>query len=211
MPKVRDLTGKRFGRLRVESLVGVINRNSYWLCLCDCGSKSSVCACHLASGKIQSCGCYQKEACSLRTTTHGVIKSGKYKREYFIWKGIISRCTDKENAGYKDYGGRGIAVCDRWMDSVLNFIQDMGPRPDGTSVDRINNDGNYEPSNCRWADKHTQANNTRRNKFIEFCGKVQTVSQWGRELRLSPSVIASRLRIGWSLDRAFYTPVRIAT
>lgn len=125
--------------------------------------------------------------------------------EYKVWKSMRRRCTNPKDAGYRRYGGRGITVCERWND-FANFIADMGPRPEGTSIDRIDNNGNYEPSNCRWADRFTQANNNRRNKWLEVNGVRKTYSQWANEIGKESWFIRDRLHQGLSAEDAVRAP-----
>lgn len=124
--------------------------------------------------------------------------------EYKIWKGMISRCNCPTNTAYYKYGGRGIKVCDRWqgISGFSNFIKDMGKKKEGESIDRINVNGNYEPSNCRWANKNTQANNKRNTIFITAFGKTQSLQQWSNENGINRKTILWRLENGWSKDRA---------
>ena len=148
-----DLTGNVFGRLVVISRVeNVGNGGAKWLCLCECGEYAEVRACKLRGQQTKSCGCFVADA----HKTHGLSGTPEYK----AWFGMISRCTNKNNARYYQYGGRGISVCKRWM-SPANFIKDMGKKPDGLSLDRENNEGNYDPDNCRWATIYEQNNNRR--------------------------------------------------
>jgi hypothetical protein len=118
------------------------------------------------------------------------------------WKDMIQRCTNPRRINYANYGGRGITICDRWRKSFEAFLSDMGPRPDGTTLDRIDNDGNYEPGNCRWASKEEQSSNTRRSRFIEIGGERLTVSQWADRRRINRATLYSRIKAGWTIERA---------
>ena len=137
-----------------------------------------------------------------RNKTHGY----SHAREYSTWKSMIRRCRDASYDRYPDYGGRGISVCERWL-CIDNFIADMGPRPIGTSLDRIDVDGNYEPSNCRWASQKQQTNNTRYNTRFTLNGRTQTVHEWAEELGISPRTLTTRKRSGWSDEQVLTTPV----
>lgn len=146
------------------------------------------------------------------TPTQNPEKSGRRKRPemYLIWLGIKSRCNNANHPKYKDYGLRGIKICERWNESYKAFVSDIGERPSAKhSIDRINNDGNYEPGNCRWALPVQQSNNTRTNRFIEYDGKVQTVSQWARELGIWKTTLKARLDAGTSIQEAL-TPQKRA-
>lgn len=152
-----------------------------------------------------------------RNIKHGYNQVGKRKPEYKAWDAVIQRCTNAQDARYSDYGGRGISVCGRWMD-FCNFIEDLGDRPDGTSLGRINNNGHYScgkceqcwmnewPANCRWETPIQQQNNTRRNHVVEWNGKRLTLAQLGREVGLPYHVIPTRLSHGWSLQEAVTVP-----
>jgi hypothetical protein len=166
-----SLIGKKFQSLTVIAYCGSKNKNRRWLCRCDCGKEKIITTRDLKHHK--SCGCAKVKAWAL--SVHGLSNS----REYKIWTDIKTRCYNPKKHNYQNYGGRGIRMCDRWLNSFSNFIEDMGMRPSKShSIDRINVDGNYEPSNCKWSTNTEQANNRRTSKFIEFQGVRLTCGQW---------------------------------
>jgi hypothetical protein len=134
--------------------------------------------------------------------THGKSRTP----EYISWASMMERCEDPRFHAWGNYGGRGIVVCDRWRD-FLNFLSDIGPRPTGTTLDRIDSNGNYEPGNCRWATDTEQSNNRRTNRRIECAGRTQTLTEWSREAGLSPDTLRGRLNSGWPIDRALTEPL----
>jgi hypothetical protein len=159
-----DLTGKRFGRLNV---IARANTDKWgcekWFCRCDCGSEKAVRSNALSAGHTMSCGCLQKEINTSRLTKHGMHTSSVY----YVWRGLKSRCLWKNGRSYKNYGGRGITVCDRWRDSFETFLADMPPYPGkGWSIERNNVNGNYEPGNCRWIPREQQSHNTRKTLWL---------------------------------------------
>jgi len=145
-------------------------------------------------GETKTCGCSKKGG----NPTHGMSSTNIYNS----WRSLRQRCSNKNNREYHNYGGRGIKVCDRWINSFENFYKDMGKRPKGKSIDRIDYNGNYEPENCRWATREEQDNNKRNNHFIEYRGEKKTLAQWSRKLKGGNKLVYDRIRAGWSNDRA---------
>ena len=205
------MAGHRFGRLLVieqaEDKPGSGQNGAFWLVKCDCGSPAFVThGSHLRRGASRSCGCFNKEmsrATCLARATHGEKRVDVQSKEYLVWTGIIDRCCRESSRAFKNYGGRGIRVCDEWRASYVAFLRDMGRKPTpGHTIDRINNDGNYEPGNCRWATRKEQMQNTRINVFLEHEGRRQTVAQWAEELGINYHTLYNRVQLGWTTERA---------
>ena len=156
-----DLTNKRFGRLIAQECIGKNKRNyAVWLCVCDCGKKLFVASNYLKNGDTKSCGCLNRDSARQRMTTHSMSGAPAYSS----WHRMKQRCLNIKDRRYKDYGGRGIIICEQWL-KFEKFFEDMGERPYGLTLDRIDNGGNYEPSNCRWATNKEQANNRRKRRI----------------------------------------------
>lgn len=211
MNKHIDITGQRFGRLVALSRNGNgPGRSALWLCICDCGAEVTTRGKFLREGSAQSCGCLRKEraaeANSARLFKHGETAGGN-SRTYRIWANMVSRCTNPNFDSYPYYGGRGIEVCERWR-TFAHFLADMGRAPEGMSIERNDSDGNYEPTNCRWATKREQASNTRRNVHLTMGAETKTMSEWSRHVGLSIGTIHSRLKRGWPVEKALTTPRR---
>lgn len=193
--RVIDMAGKKYSSITAIRRAGEnASRGAVWLCVCDCGTEFLASGNEVRRGKIKTC-----PPCGIRRKLEAVTTHGKTQTtEYAIWTAMKCRCYNENALHYADYGGRGIVVCDRWLNSFENFLADMGPRPHGMSIDRKENSGNYEPGNCRWATRVEQSNNRRSNHKITIDSITKNLAEWANEYQLSESAIRHRLRRGLS-------------
>lgn len=188
------MIGQVFEKLTVISRAPatVGNRGARWNCQCECGNTTVSRSDALKNGRTKSCGCHRAELGSKRMTemhtTHGMYGTPEHK----TWSSMLNRCRNENDPSYINYGGRGISVCDRWQ-SFEQFYADMGVRPTGYTIERINVNGNYEPNNCVWADKETQANNKRNNHLVSFDGVTKTIAQWAKHYNIPAWKLSQRL------------------
>lgn len=200
MPLIRNLANQKFGMLTAISYSHSEKGKACWFCLCDCGNKHTVVRGSLVNGLTKSCGC-------LGTNT----KHGKtHTNEFDIWSGMRGRCRNENNKMFKDYGGRGIKVCKKWDDSFISFFDDMGERPSVEhSIERIDNDGDYTPENCKWATAKEQSNNRRSNRFFVIGDAKKTLSQWCDIYNIRYGTVNMRINsYGYSIYKALTKPVR---
>lgn len=189
--KIKDLTGMVFGRLAVLSIADEKQGDKYkWLCQCSCGNLTIKTGSDMKKGNTTSCGCLAKELSSERATKHGMSSS----KEYSAWQAMIDRCNRKGNEYYHKYGGRGIEVCEEWINDFSTFLNDMGKAPTKEhSIERIDNDGNYEPYNCKWATKQEQSQNRSNTVWIEYNGETKCLSEWARIVGVSNQTFRHRV------------------
>lgn len=195
MGKVKDLSGLRFNNLTVIKLA-YINKRAYWLCQCDCGNQKIMCSHDL--GHTKSCGCKKYG----QSKKHGLKNTKLYK----VWKGFKQRCYNSNNPGYKNYGGRGIKVCEEWLNDFQAFYDwamENGYK-EGLSIDRIDNNGNYEPSNCRWTNRQVQNDNRRNVIHLSYNDETHNIAEWSRILGISKKTIQGRYKRGLSIDKILY-------
>lgn len=205
MPTFIDLTGQQFGRLAVVSFAG----NRHWNCACVCGATAVVMANNLKQGKSTSCGCFRAEVTKQRATKHGHTAGLGTTPEYRAWQSMLKRCYLKSGKRYANYAGRGISVCAEWRESFEVFLAHVGQRPSPKhSLDRIDNDRNYEPGNVRWATASRQTRNQTRNRLYDFRGQLLCLSDLSEIAGLKVSTMQMRLRLGWDVEAAVVTPLR---
>ena len=212
MAKFKDLTGLKFGRLTVIKLDHKKQRNDkrgtrcYWLCECDCGNITTVLTEALKSGHTKSCGCLGKEKRLEANKTHNLTNN----RIYSIWHGIKARCFNNNEKAYKNYGERGITLCEEWKNNFMTFYNwsiNNGYQ-DNLTIDRINVNGNYEPNNCRWVNQKQQSRNMRKNHNITYKGETHCLAEWAEILDINYSTLTERVRKNWSVEDIFKKPVK---
>lgn len=197
-----DLGDKRFGKLTVVSFDHTDDEfRCFWNVKCDCGKEKVVNGSHLKSGNTKSCGCLHKEMTTRYNKEFNITHAMSHSSTYISWQSMKNRCCNINDQCYENYGRRGISVCDRWKDSFENFYKDMGDRPKGMTIDRINNDGNYEHGNCKWATQREQGNNRRTNVFLTYNNLKLTVAQWARKLDMPHTTILRRIKHGWDIGK----------
>jgi len=195
--------GDVFGEWVTISFVGYRgNWHKVWVCRCKCGVTREVFAQSLVNGNSRSCGCETGRKNGERQRRHGMASTRMYK----AWAGMIDRCRNQNNTHYDRYGGRGITVCDEWNDFAV-FLKDMGKRPTGMTIERVDNDGNYEPRNCVWATRKQQQNNRCANRIITHDGMSMTLMQWAETIGIAYSTLSNRLQRGWSEEKTLATPL----
>jgi len=208
MGTFEDLTGRRYGRIVVVKRIGSRSRGikkqiktPLWLCKCDCGRETQATSAELRTGDKRSCGCLAREILTARNMTHGDAHSGSlYFRLYHLWFGMLDRCENPHSDSYKDYGGRGISVCEEWHDypSFKMWAISNGYK-NGLTIDRVNNDAGYSPDNCRWTNYTEQANNRRSCRYVTINGKTKTITEWCRIYGTNEYTAYSRIdRFGWN-------------
>lgn len=203
--KLQNLVGKKYGRLLVIKRSESLNGKTRWLCKCDCGNECIVHGTSLKSGNTLSCGCYKAENAKKLYST--VRQNDKHL--YAVWNGIKQRCTNPNNSSYHNYGGRGIKICDEWANNYKSFYDWAihAGYEKGKEIDRIDNDGNYEPDNCRFVYKETQANNKRNVLLYKIRGTTKSLSQWCREYKQDYFLVRQRVyKLGWAIEDALITP-----
>jgi len=198
------LIGQRFGRWIVLGNGCRKNGRRSYLCLCKCGTFSDVDATNLRVGVSQSCGCLKLE----HITRHGHARTSGWSHEYQVWKNMRARTVNPKSTRFALWGGRGISICKQWLHSFEAFYEDMGPRPPGHQIDRIDNDGPYCKENCRWVTIKEQMRNTRCTVRLTFRGRTQSRMDWAEELGIDHQTIRARLRYGWSVEDALTRPVK---
>ena len=204
--KFIDITNQKFNMLTVLEKSGHKNNRIIWKCQCDCGKIIYENAIYLKNGRRKSCGCLNRQRLIQIATKHNLSKTRVYK----CWIAIKKRCFNSNCDIYPLYGGRGITMCDEWKNDFLSFYNwsMQNGYKDTLTIDRIDNNGNYEPSNCRWTNWITQNNNRRNNHLITYNDKTLSLSQWAKEYDINLSTFTNRIRRGWSIEKALTTPPR---
>ncbi|HEY8560533.1 MAG TPA: hypothetical protein VIL74_09160 [Pyrinomonadaceae bacterium] len=197
--------GDKFGKLTIIAAADSLDKRNKtaWLCVCECGTQKVIRQSHLRTGIAKSCGCQRQISRVIKLTKHGASRSITYNS----WLAMKQRCLNPKHKKYKNYGGRGITICERWLDSFEYFLADMGERPSSShTIDRINHDGNYAPENCRWLLQANQQRNKSDNRLITINGETKCVSEWCEVYNVSVGLVSGRLKAGWTPIDAFTEP-----
>lgn len=215
------MKGERYGRItvieRADDRIQQSGKRVYmWRCVCDCGKEKIIAGASLRHGNTKSCGCLQRDVVINMSTKHGFAHSGEIERLYRIWLAMKERCYNENNKGYKNYGGRGISVCEEWRNSYASFKKwaiesgyDENAKYGDCTIERIDVNGDYCPENCTWVSKKKQANNTRRNHFLTYNGETHTIAEWAEITGIGYNAIRQRINnLGWPIERALTEPMR---
>lgn len=200
MKPIKDISGQQFGRLTAIKFLRIEKHKAIWLCQCECGGSIEVIGKDLTSGHTKSCGCLRKEKAHKVNKTHGKTNT----RLYGVWCYMKRRCYNKNCKDYKNYGARGIKVCDEWKDDFMSFYNWSMSHgySDTLTIDRVDVNENYEPSNCQWATIKQQNRNTRKNKYYTIDGETHCLSEWCEILNLNYKCVQDRLRRNWSIKES---------
>ena len=211
--KTVDISNKKFGKLLAVKRCTNMSGKTAWECKCDCGNITFVTTSNLTCNRIRSCGCLKIKQLLERSTTH----NQRHTVLYSVWRGLRQRCNNPKHASYHNYGGRGITVCEEWDKSFQAFYdwsyangystENQKDEKLKLTIDRIDNNGNYEPSNCRWVDRKTQTRNMRTTRFITFNGQNKSVSEWCEIYGIKLQTFNTRIRNGWSIEEALTKPI----
>jgi len=207
--KANIQSGDKYSRLTIIKEIEKKQYNRQFLCKCDCGNETTVSSSQLLKGDAKSCGCLRREVTAQRNrkekTTHGLSKT----RVYGIWERMLSRCSNSEDKNYCNYGARGIKVCDEWKDVTIFYDWAISNgHQKGLTIERIDNDGNYEPNNCKWIPRKDQNKNRRMNRQITYKGETKNLTEWSKVTGINRKTLETRLKNGWVVERALTTPVR---
>lgn len=207
---MQDHTGRKVGNLTVIECIGRNKSGRFmWKCVCDCGNITEVRADGLSSGRTKSCGCLTVKAATKRMKELRKTHGNSNTRLFRIWQSMRSRCNHPKNKSYARYGGRGIRVCEEWQNDFENFYKwaiENGYK-ENLSIERNDVNGNYEPSNCSWSTPREQANNTRRNVYLDFGGEIHAMKEWSRITGINYGTLQKRIKLGWTIERALTEPV----
>ncbi len=205
MSQAASIIGQHFGRLTV---IKRVNNNKWgnacWLCMCICGQSIVIRTSYIKNGHTRSCGCLGKS----NALKHGHKRKGKQSKIYISWCHMIQRCTNPNDKRYKDYGGRRITICKRWL-KFKNFLEDMGECPPGLTLERENNEKGYYKENCYWATLEQQARNRRSSRIETYNGESKCIAAWAEEYNIPYDVLYQRIyKLGWSMKRALTEPIQ---